>query len=371
MARWCFLRSLPFPASAAVVAHLVDKHENSPGVKWLPQTCRLVRCEDRRTKPIAVVGDVFVDVMARVQRLPEWDSDTEADYVKVLPGGSALNQARHLHALGYPVRFFGAVGSDSFADLLLRHVAGQGFSTAGIRIFKDLPSSVCLVLAGAADRAFVSCYSTTDAYSTEDLKRSMGKVEECAHLHIGGYFNLRGLMNDDFTEHVRNCRAAGLTVSLNTQFDATDAWTGTRGHLADLLPLVDLLVVNESEAENIANKLFKSGLSDSAELCTAFPRLTVVVTQGANGCTIQRAGCPALRIPTTAATKIVDTTGAGDAFLAGFLCVWLQCPASRDAGNEADMLKAACVMGCRVAKVCIGRDGACVEPVRPQDLGEE
>ena len=119
----------------------------------------------------------------------------EAESVKMLPGGSALNQGRHLHALGTRVRFFGAalvsgaaalisvaarrgmsvreVGNDTLGRSLVQQVAGQGFPTETMKMFSNLPSSVCIVLSGPSDRAFVSCYSTTDAFTTRDLQEQV------------------------------------------------------------------------------------------------------------------------------------------------------------------------------------------------------
>ena len=56
---------------------------------------------------------------------------------------------------------------------LLDQVSGQGFPTDSIKMFSNLPSSVCIVLSGPADRAFVSCYSTTDAFTTRDLREQV------------------------------------------------------------------------------------------------------------------------------------------------------------------------------------------------------
>lgn len=256
-----------------------------------------------------MVGDVFVDVMAKVQGLPVWDADVEAQYVKVLPGGSALNQARHLQALGAEVRFFGALGGDAFGTMLASHVSGQGFSLENVKVFPALPSSVCLVLAGPADRAFVSCYSTTDAFSTADLEAQSEGLLGCQHLHIGGYFNLKGLQNPEFTALVKRCRAAGMSVSLNTQYDASEAWLGLRGHLRELLPLTDALFVNELEAAKIAAAVLPD--QDGVEaLCQAFPQLMLIVTRGKDGCLILRRGKPALQVPTSPLETVVDATGA-------------------------------------------------------------
>jgi len=326
------------------------------------------RCEgpQRTNLPkVCVVGDIFVDVVAKVQGLPQWDTDTEAEYVKILPGGSALNQARNLQALGAEVRFIGSLGDDSFGQMLTRHCQGQGFLMKWVKVFKDLPSSVCIVLTGAHDRGFVSCYSTTKAFGTADVEERLDALDGCTHFHVGGYFNIGGIHNAKFTDIVKRYRAKGVTFSLNTQYDSSEAWTGSNGHLQELLPHTDMLFVNESEAHMICASIL-GGKGSPDQLLRSYPQMTIVMTKGKDGADVLRAGQPTLHVPTKPLDQVVDATGAGDAFLAGFLSGYL---ANRGTGQPEDqILRAACQRGHAAAGVCVCREGACVEPVRSQDL---
>mmetsp|Transcript_11836 Transcript_11836/g.22913 ORF Transcript_11836/g.22913 Transcript_11836/m.22913 type:complete len:425 (-) Transcript_11836:74-1348(-) len=322
--------------------------------------------------PIAVVGDIFVDVVAKVQRLPVWDADTDAASVDVLPGGSGLNQARHLHGLGMTVSFFGALGVDSFAEMLKMHVEGQGFHLKHVKLFPNLPTSVCVVLAGPSDRAFVSCCSANNALNTEDLEDRSEALAGCSHMHIGGYFNLKGIQDPRFVSLVRRCRALGMTISLNTQYDAGEAWTGTDGHLGNLLTLVDVLFVNGTEAERVAASICPSHvdrLGAEGALCYTFPELTLVVTRGKEGAEVRRHDMSTVQVPTVPVDEVVDATGAGDAFLAGFLSVWLRrSPEGDRTVASVSLLEAACARGHSAARVCVSRHGACVEPLKMDDL---
>eukprot|EP00435_Cladocopium_sp_Y103_P055870 s1255_g18.t1 len=316
---------------------------------------------------IAMTGDIFIDIVAPVKKLPLWDSDVEAESVKMVPGGSALNQGRHLHALGMAVRFVGAVGKDAMGQSLIEQISGQGFPTDTIKMFSNLPSSVCIVLSGPADRAFVSCYSTTDAFTTRDLREQAKLLEGCTHFHLGGYFNMKGLQTHEFTEFVRSCRQRNMTVSLNTQCCAAGHWCGEDNHLAELLENVDLLFVNVSEGEHICAALCADTDHSIHALCKRYPELMIVITQGAHGCTVYRHGMSAIYVPAKQ-TRVVDATGAGDAFIAGFLSSWLSQPIPKHSDLEHKALVDACAKGHAVASICLGREGACVEPVRPRDL---
>ncbi|CAE7665366.1 unnamed protein product [Symbiodinium necroappetens] len=342
---------------------LRDKHRPSKSLPSKTTSCQ------QRPSCVAMTGDIFIDIVAPVKKLPMWDSDVEAESVKMLPGGSALNQGRHLHALGTRVRFFGAVGNDTLGQSLVQQVAGQGFPTETIKMFSNLPSSVCMVLSGPSDRAFVSCYSTTDAFTTRDLQEQADHLDGCTHFHLGGYFNMKGLQSRDFTEFVRSLKSRlSMTISMNTQCDAAGHWCGEGNHLEEFLPSVDLLFVNISEGEHLCSALCHEGDRSIHALCKRFPNTTVVVTQGEHGCTVYRHGMHAIYVPTKPAVRIVDATGCGDAFIAGFLSSWLAQSAAPNTDAEHKALIEACGRGHAVASVCLAREGACVEPVRPRDL---
>lgn len=318
-------------------------------------------CEHPQTPCVAMAGDIFIDIMAPINRLPAWDTDVETESVKMLPGGSALNQGRQLHALGIEVQFFGAVGNDAMGQSLISKISEQGFPTEQIKMLDNISSSVCIVLSGQSDRAMVSCYSTNNAFAASFLSERTDRIYRCSHFHLGGYFGMRGLQNLEFTDVVQGCRAKKMTISLSTQYDPSEKFSGHENHLSQLLPHVDVLFVNMTEAKNIAAALLPSWLPSSScepkDLCEEFPKLNLVVTDGKAGCSIIRSGQAPVLVPTTEAT-VVDSTGAGDAFVAGFLSSWLR---------NHDLIAAA-ERGHEVARICVGREGACVEPIRQEDL---
>jgi sugar/nucleoside kinase (ribokinase family) len=110
-------------------------------------------------------------------------------------------------------------------------------------------------------------------------------------------------------------RKAGLTTSLDTGYDPSEKWARD---LIDTLEEVDVFLPNESEIQGI------TGRRDVAEGLQALDNghTLVVGKLGADGCAVNYRGklitVPAFRI------KVVDTTGAGDSFNAGFLHAWLQ-----------------------------------------------
>ena len=197
---------------------------------------------------VACLGDAFVDVqVAGVAALPSWGEDAECQGVSLLPGGSCANAARHLASIGreeLSVSFFTCIGDDEFGRWFLSKLKDEGLLAApdeSVLVCAGVPQSTCVVLSGAVDRAMVSCYSSNRLMQAEAFEEQLlRRGAPYSHLHIGGYFNCAKLHTEALLALVRALRAAGARVSLDTQFDASELWTGSDGHLRRLLPLLDL-----------------------------------------------------------------------------------------------------------------------------------
>lgn len=298
---------------------------------------------------VAVIGDLFVDVQSEVPRLPAWDSDVESRKIEILPGGSSCNTARQLAALiDLEVVFFSTVGKDTLGDAALGVLRSQGFGTDHIARL-DLPSSACIVLSGMEDRAMVSCYSTVSELSLDHVDEQV--LSSSKHLHIGGYYGGRKLQTPALPALLARLRARGVTVSLGVQADPEDKWTGIDNHFQTLLPHLDLLIGNESEQTHIARALGCSPSSFSS-------LLTIVTTRGAEGAAVEVLGQEKKLIRGLSVDKVIDATGGGDAFTAGFLAEWV---------SSHDAIKAA-HWGNACAALAIQRAGACPQPLSLADV---
>lgn len=318
---------------------------------------------------VACLGDAFVDVqVAGVQALPGWGEDAECKGVSLLPGGSCANAARHLAGIGREdlcVSFFTCVGDDEFGRWFLSKLKDEGLLVApdkSVIVRRGVPQSTCVVLSGATDRAMVSCYSSNRLMTVEEFEEPLLRSSApYTHLHLGGYFNCAKLQTEALLLLVRALRATSARVSLDTQFDASEQWTGGDGHLRRLLPLLDVFLFNETEGAGIASACVQSeepraaplGAASLLEtLVAAYPQALVVIKCGADGVLGARGerrwevGCYPI--------EVVDTTGAGDAFNAGFLHRYVQDP---------DDVGAALRSGCAAGALCVGMHGACPTPI--------
>lgn len=239
--------------------------------------------------PVYVIADLFVDIQAAgVSRLPpSWDSDTLAESIELLPGGSGGNTARHLHGLrrrnestrakgngakarasafglledDTQVRLFASVGRDALAKNFWDAWDFDRFPRVRetVCVFPEKSTSCCIVLAKETERAFVSSYSTTDALRWESESASSTAVpgirdrilgelsRECSsevgggkavHLFLAGFFNLTGLHTDDFVQGLRELRLPagerGEKYSLGKPREVTSSNTSSEARVGSV-----------------------------------------------------------------------------------------------------------------------------------------
>jgi len=207
-------------------------------------------------------------------------------------------------------------------------------------------TGTCVVLSGKTDRGFVSCMGANAAFITSMLPRD--PIFRAKHVHLAGYFNLPGLQSDELVELLRELGRKGISLSFDPQFDAEALWRGKNDNVFAVLSLVDVFLPSEEELMGItASGDLPSAIKASAALMK--PGALLVVKCGEKGARAVRAGvvvaeCPA--VPTT----VVDTTGAGDAFNAGFLQQYVI------EGSDVDR---ALAFGCASGSIRVGLMSAC------------
>eukprot|EP01127_Copromyxa_protea_P020146 TRINITY_DN6678_c0_g1_i1.p1 TRINITY_DN6678_c0_g1~~TRINITY_DN6678_c0_g1_i1.p1 ORF type:complete len:319 (+),score=69.57 TRINITY_DN6678_c0_g1_i1:129-959(+) len=232
-------------------------------------------------------------------------------------GGSALAVAHVLATTGgCHVDFCSMVGDDQMAKVFesCRHPA----VTYNVAKHPTAPTATCVVLAGPADRSFLSVNGAMEAFSFAHLPQE--KFLAADHIHFSGYFQCPKLQTDKLLDFLKKLKKEGKTISLDTQSDATGSYEGENQNLSQLLPLLDIFLPSEIEATNITKKATKE---ESLEiLCEKYPETLIIVKCGEEG-SIGGKGKTERYKKDVIKVEVADTVGAGDAYVAGFLIKYL------------------------------------------------
>ena len=359
----------------------------SPGPRTVPEPPRASDCsaEEEDAAVVVFLGDAFVDIQtSTIASLPAWGEDRPVASVSTFAGGCVCNTARRFGALrdsvGRPTPLLCCVTGGDFLGNWFRTILeeeGLVGMYAVSALPKGEPQSTCIVLTGSSDRAFVSCNSSNPQLNPFIVKKSVFTPLRMAnkkikHVHIGGYFCCPNLQVQDFASLLvmEKTKEPSMTISLDTNFDASGKWDG-QGHLKSLLPLVDILFPNELEACGISGGAKTPELALET-LTSLYPDCLVVITLGETG-VIAGHGVLRYKFPgfLLDVSQVKDTTGAGDAFKAAFLSEYLDAGASgsaREPNGVIGKIELALQMGCAAGALCVGQHGACNEHFTKQNL---
>lgn len=259
------------------------------------------------------VGDVCVDLVLTGDVAPRFGQMEQLidDYTLEL-GGSSVIFASQFAKLGGRVGLLGAVGDDPFGRFAYEKMRSVGVGMSHVRFDGSLKTGLSVALAKPdGDRSILTLLGSIDAARPAELTDDL--LRECRHWHLGSLFLLDSL-RPVWRNWLAKCRRAGVTTSLDTNWDPMNRWEG----VLDLLDYVDVFLPNENEAMAITGT---ATVADAGrELAARCP--CVVVKCGAEGVRVFFDGAE-LNVPAEPVEHIADTVGAGDNFDAGFIRGWL------------------------------------------------
>lgn len=234
--------------------------------------------------------------------------------VEVQSGGSCANTMATLGLLGARVCLAGQVGQDQMGHLYASRIE-DACGTHALRYTSNHSTGKCLAIISAKDAERTMLTDLGAAVNLPELGDFVHVIEEARIFHTEGYLLLGEPMRSHAFEAVAVARAAGVKVSI----DAADPFVvrAVGQHMVDLVRQADIVFLNAEEAAALGGGSPESAIASLSEHVP-----TVVVKLGARGSLIKHEGVlyPALAYPTNA----VDTTGAGDAYAAGYLYGYLQ-----------------------------------------------
>lgn len=277
---------------------------------------------------VLCAGNLTQDILAYPVDDIKFNATAWVDRIETSIGGNGANTAYALGMFGARVRLAGAVGADEFGDRVIATLTSAGVDASYIERAQAETATTVVLVNAHGGRAFLHRPGASRHAFTAQLDFSGKIAEGCSHFHLANPFALPAL-REHAGEMLENARLVGFTTSLDTGWDARDEWMGVIG---PCLPHVDLLFVNEAEAERL------TGRGDAGQAARSFRDHgagDVVIKQGPQGCVVfdgdGQITAPALPV------AVVDTTGAGDCFVGAFLAALQHGADSAEAARLANI----------------------------------
>lgn len=288
------------------------------------------------SRPVAVVGDVNVDLVLRGDVVPRFgQAEQLADGADLVLGGSAGIVAAGTARLGASTAMCSRVGDDAFGEAALAVLRERGVDLSGVEVASGDATGVSVILSTPADRAILTAPGVIPTLTAERVREWLAAWRgEPGVLHVASYF-LQPRLAAGLAGVLAAARAGGWTTSLDTNWDPREEWAG----LGDVLAHVDVLLPNAEELRAIGASLGETGDDEHLAWAIAARGPRVVVKDGARGGWSVSAGGEPVRAPGLA-IDVVDTTGAGDSFDAGYLAALAE-----GVTDEADRLRWAATAG--------------------------
>jgi sugar/nucleoside kinase (ribokinase family) len=258
---------------------------------------------------LLAVGRPSVDVMfAGLESWPELGRDVFASALGVC-AGTSFNTPAAAHRLGLRVGYIAMTGNDRWSRIVREEWEAEGLPDDLLQVVERTMPFVSVALNRDGDRGFVTYYGASheDDRALMAYARTVIERVEARHLHT--------YAGKEHDELIRTAKRRGMTISL-------DAWGGpwweAEAPLETLLDEADVVLANGAEA------IAMTGEADVRRAVNRLAELVPVAVAklGAEGA-IAAANGATYEVPAERPRRVLDTTGAGDCFNAGFLRGWL------------------------------------------------
>ena len=253
-------------------------------------------------RPVLVVGSLNMDLVARCELLPRTGQTIFGQDFFTAAGGKGANQAVAAARLGASVAMAGCVGNDQFGRDLLAGLADAGVRTGAVAT-TDRPTGTALITVDASGANTIVVISGANmACDTALVDRALAQEPRPGILLLQHEIPIAANAHA-----IREAHAAGWFVILNP--------APARAVAPELLPLIDIIAPNETEAAALTGRTIASRADAlaAAHNLVALGARAALITLGGDGalyCDDSRAlHCPAV------AVRAVDTTAAGDGYL--------------------------------------------------------
>ena len=254
---------------------------------------------------IVVVGSLNMDLVVRVPHMPIPGETVLGNDFQNIPGGKGANQAVGAARMGARVTMIGKVGNDEFGKALTKNLANEGVGISHISVDEKEATGIAMItLDQNGQNSIVVASGANMALKPEDIRTAWKKISDIDVLVMPLEVSLECV-----EEAVRLATESSVKVILNP--------APAQKLSDDLLKKVDVLVPNESETSLLTGLAVES-IEDAKIAAKSLLEKgagAIVLTLGSRGALLISENQPAI-ISTPYKVNVVDTTAAGDSFVA-------------------------------------------------------
>ena len=329
-------------------------------------------------------------------------------------GGSGINTATHLRFLihQYNPKYELELQTlfdpnDEHGQLLMNHLQTHNIPVVFCSSNDDIKHSNqstphVIVLVTPNERSFIAYLGSMNHFHANDIQEtkfidhpSHNNNSHHLHIHVAGYYNIPQFWNDQLKSKLmqikqlrQNFKHTTTTISLTPQYDSLQLWDG---QIISLLECIDFLILSHDEALSISKINLNTNENEMILLAQFFQNISskicVIVTLGSKGAIALHNGTILHHQPSHKVENVVDATGAGDSFAAGFLFGFLQQTFEDDVDEDVntdedkdidtdtneccsdpssliDQVKEGMKWGCILGAACVQIQGASVPPTQ-------
>ncbi len=262
---------------------------------------------------ILCIGDVMLDVVVRINTEVNYGSDTPAK-ISTHGGGAAANVASWLAFSNHEVQLVSRVGDDPAGTAVMAELDKLGVQHGNIVIQGAQTGVVAVLVDKTGERTMFPESGANSGLNLSDLPA----LENVSAVYLSGYSLLNPASTTGVVAMVNAITSAKIPIIFDPASVGTMNYVGLAS-VKNILPRMDIVILNEEEA------FYLTGRSDIQLALKELNELVpiVVIKRGSQGAIAIKRDLDSLEVSAKSA-NVIDTTGAGDAFAAGFIGSWIE-----------------------------------------------
>lgn len=264
-----------------------------------------------RDPEVLVYGDINIDVLVFTDVIPKGDVSLLAKNIRITCGGVGSNLSSALTKLGIKTSLIGAVGKDVLGTLALKRLKKKGIDVSLVQTLKNVPTGLMIIFINSQGIRSIIGYRGANA-EVQINEKCLTTLDYVKHLHVSGYT----FLNKDGGQGSLKLLIKAKKNRITTSVDLEGIALHKSSLASKIAGLTDYVMLNKEELLHLTNS---KSLSDEA-IALAFKMIKpkiLAIKLGKDGSLIvtknKKINVKPFKV------KVIDSTGAGDGFNAGFL----------------------------------------------------